>query len=143
MTRTEIRLSCPSVCDPTFLPIAGASGATADLDYEVMEIGYPRSSGARVTATLGVMLDDWLGDTLGLISYGAPLNPSSSGGPLFSMEGPVLGVNMGSSNFEEGVFCAVPYEVIEEDVLAWKARLVVLLNTCSASPGGSRCMGTT
>ena len=42
------------------------------------------------------------------------------------MDGQVLGVNVAYSKLEEGVFFAVPYEVIREDVLGWKAKLVVL-----------------
>ena len=113
-------------CDPTFVPIPWDSGATAQMGEEVVAVGYPRGSGSRVTATIGSMQDDWLGNTLGLASHSAPLNPGNSGGPLFSMDGRVLGVNVGRSNLEEGIFYAVPYEVSRDDVLAWRAKLVVL-----------------
>ena len=66
------------------------------------------------------------GQHLGLASHDAPLNPGNSGGPLFSMEGKILGVNTSSSRLDEGIFFAVPYEVIQDDVLLWKAKLVVL-----------------
>ena len=51
-------------CDSTFVAIPWDSGATAQMGEEVVAIGYPRSSGSRVTATTGTMQDDWLGDTL-------------------------------------------------------------------------------
>ena len=113
-------------CDPEFFAIPWESGATAELGDEVVAIGYPRGSGAQITATTGTTQDNWLGNALGLASHDAPLNPGNSGGPLFSMDGEVLGVNSGSSKLEEGVFYAVAYEVIREDVLAWRAKLVVL-----------------
>ena len=65
------------------------------------------------------------------ITHDAPLNPGNSGGPLFSMEGKVLGVNTASSNITEGLFYAVPYSTIEDDVADWKSRLVV---TAEPSP---------
>ena len=113
-------------CSPHFFAIDWESGAEADVGDEVLAVGYPRGSGGRVTATTGVAQDDWLGNTLGLVSHNAPLNPGNSGGPLFSIDGKVLGVNAGSSNFTEGVFYAVPYSDIRADVIAWKARMVVL-----------------
>ena len=66
-----------------------------------------------------------LGNALELASHNAPLNPGGSDGPLLSIEGEVLGVNVASSKLE-GVFYAVPYSEIKADVLSWKARLVVL-----------------
>lgn len=113
-------------CSPHFFAIDWESGAEADVGDEVLAVGYPRGSSGRVTATTGATQDDWLGKTLGLVSHNAPLNPGNSGGPLFSMDGEVLGVNAGSSNSTEGVFYAVPYSDIQADVLAWKAQLVVL-----------------
>ena len=113
-------------CAPDFFAIDWGSGFTAELGDEVVTIGYPRGSAGRVTVTTGSILDNVLGDTLGLVSHSAPLNPGSSGGPLLSMQGEVLGVNSASSNLEEGVFYAVPYSVIQKDVLAWKGQLVVL-----------------
>ena len=113
-------------CDPTIHAIPWDSGATAQMGEEVVAIGYPRGSGSRVTATTGTMQEDWLGNTLGLASHSAPLNPGSSGGPLFSMDGNVLGINVGRSNLEEETYYAVPYSVIKEDVLAWRSQLVVL-----------------
>ena len=113
-------------CDPEFFAIPWESGATAELGDEVVAIGYPRGSGAQITATTGTTQDNWLGNALGLASHDAPLNPGNSGGPLFSMDGEVLGVNSGSSKLEEGVFYAVAYEAIREDVLLWKRKLVVL-----------------
>ena len=113
-------------CDANFLAIPWDSGATAELNDEVVAVGYPRGSGDRVTATVGFMIDDWLGNTLHMAAHNAPLNPGNSGGPLLSTDGKVLGVNSAWSKLEEGVFYAVPHEVIKQDVLAWKSRLVIL-----------------
>lgn len=99
-------------CSPDFFAIDWESGATAELGEDVVAIGYPRGSGTRVTATTGVTQDNWLGNALGLASHSAPLNPGSSGGPLLSMKGDVLGVNSSSSTLEDGIFYAVPYSVI-------------------------------
>ena len=112
-------------CNSSFTALAWDSGASAALGEQVVAVGYPRSSSSSVTATIGQVKDDWVGATLGYISHDAPLNPGNSGGPLFSMEGKVLGVNTAGSTVTEGLFYAVPYSTIEDDVADWRSRLVV------------------
>ena len=111
-------------CNSSFTALAWDSEASAEVGDKVVAVGYPRASSSRVTATLGEVNNDWLGVALGYIAHDAPLNPGNSGGPLFSMEGKVLGVNTGSST-TTGLFYALPYSTIEDDVADWKSRLVV------------------
>ena len=112
-------------CNSSFTALAWDSGASAALGEQVVAVGYPRSSSSSVTATIGQVKDDWVSATLGYISHDAPLNPGNSGGPLFSMEGKVLGVNTAGSTTTAGIFYAVPYSTIEDDVADWKSRLIV------------------
>ena len=113
-------------CNSDFTVLAWDSGASAEQGDQVVAVGYPRSSSSGVTATIGEVKDDFWGTLFEYISHDAPLNPGNSGGPLFSMEGKVLGVNTASSNITEGLFYAVPYSTIEDDVADWKSRLVVV-----------------
>ena len=112
-------------CNSNFHALEWKPDASYEVSDQVVAVGYPRSSSSRVTATIGQVKDDWVGAILGYIAHDAPLNPGNSGGPLFSMEGKVLGVNTASSNITEGLFYAVPYSTIEDDVADWKSRLVV------------------
>ena len=115
-------------CNSSFTALVWDSGASAEVGDEVVAIGYPRASSSRVTATLGEVKNDWIGTSLGYVSHDAPLNPGNSGGPLFSMEGKVLGVNTASSRITEGLFYSVPYSTIEDKVADWKGRLIVTAN---------------
>ena len=113
-------------CNSSFTALAWDSGASAMIGDQVVAIGYPRSSSSGVTATLGEVKDDWVGAIGGYIAHDAPLNPGNSGGPLFSMEGRVLGVNTAGSTTTAGIFYAVPYSTIADDVADWKSRLIVI-----------------
>ena len=112
-------------CNSNFHALEWKPDASYEVGDQVVAVGYPRSSSSSVTATIGKVKDDWAGYILEYIGHDAPLNPGNSGGPLFSMEGKVLGVNTASSRITEGLFYAVPYSAIEDDVADWKSRLVV------------------
>ena len=108
-------------CNPNFMALEWKPDASYEVGDEVVAIGYPRSSSSRVTATIGEVKYDYTG----AIPHDAPLNPGNSGGPLFSMEGKVLGVNTAGSRIIEGLFYAVPYSTIADDVADWKSRFIV------------------
>ena len=112
-------------CSTDFISLAWDSDASAKQGDQVVAVGYPRGSSNRVTATIGWIKDDRVGDEFGFIAHDAPLNPGNSGGPLFSSEGKVLGVNTASSTRIEGIFYAVPYSTIGNDVANWKSRLIL------------------
>ena len=125
-------------CNSGFKALGWDSGASAKVGDQVVAVGYPRTSSRRVTATLGEVKNDWAGTALGYISHDAPLNPGNSGGPLFSIEGKVLGVNTASSRVTEGLFYAVPYSTIGGDVADWKSRLIVIADPSpTPTPSGS------
>ena len=80
-------------CNSDFKTLEWKPDASYEAGDQVVAVGYPPSSSSRVTATIGEVKDDFLGYLWGYIPHDAPLNPGNSGGPLFSMEGKVLGVN--------------------------------------------------
>ena len=93
---------------------------------DVVAVGYPRGgSDYQVTATTGeVVSRDEHSSRLNLISHTAPLNPGSSGGPLFSIpDAKVLGINT-SRGTTTLSFYAVPLQAIEEQMNEWRSQLV-------------------
>ena len=110
-------------CNAEFHFLPWEDGGSAAAGASVLAIGYPRNV---LVSTIGTVQTDSLGDVLNLVSHDAPLQAGSSGGPLFAMDGKVLGINTGSSKITEGLFYAVPYEVVSEEVVKWKSRLVVV-----------------
>ena len=97
----------------------------------VVAVGYSRSSSSEVTSTSGktvwdstlIVADALTGDRK-IIWHDAPLNPGSSGGPLLSMEGKVLGMNSGFLE-RSNTSAAVAYESLQELIEEWKGKLVV------------------
>ena len=122
-------------CDSNFKALEWKADASYEVGDQVVAVGYPRSSSSNVTATIGEVKYDFWGNLLEYISHDAPLNPGNSGGPLFSTEGKVLGVNTASSTRTEGLFYAVPYSAIESQVADWKSRLVVTVEP-TPTPSG-------
>ena len=99
--------------------------ASPPVGHEVVAVGYPRSAEKQVVATTGAIAPgDRQSDRFGFIPHDAPLNPGNSGGPLFSKEGKVLGINTARS-LREAVYYAVPYQAIADQIADWKSRLVV------------------
>ena len=112
-------------CEPSFMVVPWESGKAGNLGDQVIALGHPLISSNAVTATKGQIVEDWFADVAGYIAHDAFLNPGKSGGPLFSADGGVLGINVGRSTSDEGIFYAVPYTVVSEDVPAWMDRMVV------------------
>ena len=112
-------------CNPNFTTLAWDSGASAEVGDQVVAVGYPRGSSRGVTATIGAVKDDRGGAVFGFIAHDAPLNPGNSGGPLFSKEGKVLGINTAISTRRDGIGYAVPYSTIADKIADWKSRLIV------------------
>ena len=114
-------------CDSGFAVLEWESGPAPAIDTPIVAIGYPRSAQTGVVATTGEIAGpDAITRRYDVIAHTAPLNPGNSGGPLLSMDGRVLGINVGSATFEhEAVYYAVPYGTIEQQIADWKSRLVV------------------
>ena len=132
-------------CNSDFKVLAWDSATSAEVGDQVVAIGYPRSSSSRVTATIGQIKNDWAGAAAGYISHDAPLNPGNSGGPLFSVEGKVLGINTAISTRRADIGYAVPYSTIADKVADWKSRLIVTAEpwpTPTPTPSGSSAMPT-
>ena len=123
-------------CDADFLVLPWDSKVSPAVGDEVVAIGYPRGAANSVIATIGeVTTPDVVSEQHGFIPHTASLNPGNSGGPLFSMEGKVLGINTGRSvGSGELVFYAVPYESIADRVADWKSRLIVVATPTPEPP---------
>ena len=101
---------------------------------EVVALGYPRASSESAIATVGMVTETRsFTDMVDAIFHDAPLNLGNSGGPLFSMEGKVLGVNTGRSRTNPGISAAISYQSIKELLDDWKSRLVVTPETSTNS----------
>ena len=132
-------------CSPEFKLLIWDSCPSVELEDQVMAVGYPRGSSGSITSTIGQIKRDYRGSVRGYISHDAPLNPGNSGGPLFSMEGKVLGINTSGSRGESFIGYAVPYSVVSTQVADWTSRLIGRAVTTPAttcrpvpSPLGSR-----
>ena len=123
-------------CDADFLVLPWDSKASPAVGDEVLAVGYPRGAANSVIATIGELTTpDVVSVQHGFIPHTASLNPGNSGGPLFSMEGKVLGINTGRSvGSGELVFYAVPYESIADQVADWKSRLIVVATPTPEPP---------
>ena len=112
-------------CNANFVAIPWVSGLIPSEGSEVISIGYPRGSSNQATATIGKIRDaDLYSKLYGLIRHTASLHLGSSGGPLLTMDGEVLGINTSRSLSGEIVYYAVPYHAIKTQVEEWKARLI-------------------
>ena len=112
-------------CDSNFKALEWKADASYEVGDQVVAVGYPRSSSSSVTATIGTVKDDRASVAFGYIAHDAPLNPGNSGGPLFSKEGKVLGINTAISTRGDGIGYAVPYSTVADKIADWKSRLIV------------------
>ena len=110
-------------CNANFHSLPWESGGQARSGTSVMAMGRPRNTSVSTT---GTVLDDVIADTFNLVAHDAPLQEGSSGGPLLTMDGKILGVNVAASKITEGTFYAVPYSTLAVQVAGWKSRLVVV-----------------
>ena len=108
-------------CNSAFRVLAWESFSTAEVGERVVAVGNPRDD---LTATTGLVVEDVYGGLFGYIAHDAPIHKGSSGGPLFAMNGEVLGIHVGQSTFTPGVHYAVPYSDISDQIAQWKTRLV-------------------
>ena len=114
-------------CDAGFRVLDWGPGAAPAISTQIVAIGYPRAAEASVVSTTGEIAgEDPITQRHRVIAHTAPLNPGNSGGPLLSMDGKVLGLNVGSSTFQqEAVYYAVPYGTVAADIEKWKNLLIV------------------
>ena len=113
-------------CSPNFHFLPWERGGTGRLGDPVMALGRPRDI---AVSTTGELVEDIVTIGVDFVGHDAPLQQGSSGGPLLSMDGKVLGINTASSKLTEGIFYAVPYEKVRSQVTEWKSRLVVATPT--------------
>ena len=114
-------------CRDDFRVLPLDSSASPQVGDRVVAVGYPRAAADSVIATAGEVAEhDVLSRRHGFIRHTAAVNPGNSGGPLFSMDGDVLGINTARSvGSSELAFYAVPYDAIAEELDDWKSRLIV------------------
>ena len=113
-------------CNRNFHSLPWERGGTGQAGNPVMAMGRPRDV---AVSTTGKLVEDIVTIGLDAVGHDAPLQQGSSGGPLLSMDGKVLGINAASSKLTEGVFYAIPYERVSSQVVEWKSRLVVAAPT--------------
>ena len=112
-------------CHLDFHSLPWERGATAGVGTPVMAMGRPAD--VLISTTGKVVEGDLLVETLtDLVAHDAPLQSGSSGGPLLTRDGKILGVNIAGSTLTDGVFYATPYEQVAEQVREWRSRLVVV-----------------
>ena len=110
-------------CNSDFHSLPWENGGTAQVGDPVMAMGRPRNV---PVSTTGKAVDDSTAMVYGLVSHDAPIQSGSSGGPLLTMDGKILGVNVATSTLRDRVYYAVPYAKIAAQVVEWKSQLVVL-----------------
>ena len=115
-------------CSEVFHSLPWEAGGTRVVGTNVTAIGRPDGD---VVATTGRVVAGMVPELFGvdLIGHDAPLQEGSSGGPLLTMDGKVIGINVAQSKLEDNVFYAVPYVAVGSQVADWKSRLVVLGST--------------
>ena len=112
-------------CSPDFKALDWSADVSYEVGDQVVAVGYPSGSPGRATATIGRVTSSFWVRLRARISHDAPLNYGSSGSPLFSMDGRVLGINTAVSRVRDNIGYAVPYSTIAGKVADWKSRLVV------------------
>ena len=110
-------------CNPDFHSLPWERGGTAVVGDTVMAMGRPRNV---PVSTTGKAISDDYGSLFGLVSHDAPIQSGSSGGPLLTMDGKILGINISTSTVRDRVYYAVPYGKVAAQVREWKSRLVVV-----------------
>ena len=120
-------------CNPDFHALPWERGGTANVGDPVVAIGLPRNV---LVSTTGNVVDDAVAAIAGLVGHDAPVQSGSSGGPLLTMDGKILGINVAVSLVRDGFYYAVPYEKVAVQAGEWKSRLVVLESTPSPAPAG-------
>lgn len=118
-------------CSEDFVTASWTPGGLPEVGTEVVFIGYSRASSNKPTATVGNVTGTqyFLAEAAHVIWHDAPLNPGNSGGPLFAMDGTVLGINRGESNANPGIFGAMAYQSFSEFLSGWTESLVIVPDT--------------
>ncbi len=118
-------------CSEDFVGASWTSGGLPAVGTEVVFIGYSRASSNKPTATVGNVTGTryFLAEDVHVIWHDAPLNPGNSGGPIFAMDGTVLGINRGESKANPGIFGAMSDQSFSELVSDWIESLVVVPET--------------
>lgn len=109
-------------CSSQFHQLNWAEGTTAKAGDRVMAIGVRDES---PITTRGMVVEDGFLELFNLIVHDAPIQPGSSGGPLLTIDGDVLGINTGSLTTKDNVYIAVPYSKVSQKIEEWKSRLIV------------------
>ena len=120
-------------CDAGFQAVPWSDQVEMKPGSAVFTMGYPVDSqvGGKAKVTRGVVSDTWFDGERWLVQTDAPLNPGNSGGPLFTVDGEVVGINTSglretlSGIPVEGVGFAIATRTIQELLPAMMAGLTV------------------
>ena len=86
---------------------------------KILVLGYPLGQ-HRIKSSTGIVSGRESVDSISYIQITAPINPGSSGGPLISMQGSIVGITVASNAYALNVGYAIPINelnVVFEDLL--------------------------
>ena len=118
-------------CSENFVTSPWTAEGLPDVGAEVVSVGYIRASSNKPTATSGNVTETryFFLEDAHIIWHDAPLNPGNSGGPLFAMDGTVVGINRGESTTNPGIFGAIAHQSFSDLLSGWTESLVVVPET--------------
>ena len=109
----DIDLAVLSICCGDFSPLTLGDVSSVKPGSEVIAIGYPLGLPGEASVTRGIVSAMRSEGDYEIIQMDAPINPGSSGGPLFSPFGEVLGINTFSLTETEGLGFAISERTIQ------------------------------
>ena len=122
-------LAVVRICCGSFTTLPFGHARDLNVGAEVVAVGYALGLGGSATVTKGIVsanrFDNY--DSRWVIQTDAPINPGSSGGPLLTADGKVIGINTfkqevsSSGRFVEGVGFAVSGVTVQAQLSALKA----------------------
>ena len=126
-----------SICCGSFESVPW-EGATQMIEGDpVWVAGYPHDNEPHLTVVQGTIRETDLAEYYEVVAHDAVLKPGNSGGPLLSMEGKVVGINIANAAYEEGLHYATPYEKVADDVERWVDMRTVVIPTREATTAPS------
>ncbi|MFP4477813.1 MAG: S1C family serine protease [Candidatus Izemoplasmatales bacterium] len=104
-------------------------GSSSDLDKGeiVLAAGHPRGFNFYNSITLGVVtgIDRFIsGESITYIQHDAAINSGNSGGPIFDLDGEVVGINVlkYASEEIEGMGFSIPIDLVKDIIASYEAN---------------------
>ncbi len=129
----DVDLALLRICCGDFTTLEFGSASGVKPGSEVIAIGYPLDLPGEASVSRGIVSAVRSEGDFEVIQMDAPINPGSSGGPLLSEHGRVLGINTFSFTKTEGLGFAISERTIQA-VLPQLRRQTLLANAVSTTP---------